>query len=201
MTQVKTFLRVDGNDEDTLISSLISAATKRLEAETDLKFVTQTWDIYLDCFPQTVKRPKTDWWDGTREGAISQLNAPINFIELPFGKCQSITSFKTFDDSDNEYTFTDFNLDTIGFCPKIVLKYSSVWPTTVLRTVNGIGIRGVFGFGTGDNNAGNIGAVPEDIREAVKQMVGILYEHRGDEMPKIPTTVSMLVEPYRRLKI
>lgn len=201
LTQVKTFLRVDGTDEDTQISTLINAATKRLEAETDCKFVTQTWDIVLDCFPYKSSNKSNDWWDGTRDGAISQLMSPVNFIELPFGPLQSITSFKTFDDSNNEFLFTDFHLDTLSTTPKIALKQSGVWPTTVLRSVNGIVIRGVFGFGTGDNNAGTNGAVPEDIREAIKQMVGIMYEHRGDEMPKIPSTASMLIEPYRRIKV
>lgn len=201
LTQVKTFLRVDGTDEDTLISTLINAATKRLEAETDTKFVTQTWDIYYDCFPYKSNNKNGNWWDGVKEGPISQLLSPVNFIELPFGPCQSITTFKTFDDSSNEFLFTDFHLDNVSRTPKIALKQSGVWPTTVLRSVNGIAIRGVFGFGTGDNNAGSNGSTPDDIREAIKQMVGILYEHRGDEMPKIPTTVSMLIEPYRRIKV
>lgn len=201
LTQVKTFLRVDGSDEDTIISTLINAATKRLEAETDRKFVTQTWDIYYDCFPIKPNKKSDDWWDGTRDGAISQLYSPVNFIDLPFGICQSITSFKTFDDANVEYTFTDFHLDNVSSTPRIALKQTATWPTTVLRSVNGIAIRGVFGFGTGDNNAGSNGSTPDDIREAIKQMVGIMYEHRGDEMPKIPTTVSMLIEPYRRIKV
>lgn len=192
LTTVKTFLRVDGTAEDTLITSMIKAATKRLEAETDQKFFTQTWDVYLDSFPTNYKN-NDQWWDGTRDGAISEMNSPCNYINLPFGPVQSITYFKTYDEDNTEYTFTStlYSTDLISPVPKIALKIGSAWPQTVLRPVNGIQIRGVFGYAT----------VPDDIQEAIKQMVGILYEHRGDEMPKIPTTVSMLIEPYRRMKI
>lgn len=205
LSPVKTFLRVDGTDEDALITNMIKAATKRLEAETDRKFVTQTWDIYYDCFPSAKPGNQSNqWWDGTRDGAINQLYpSEGGKIKMPFGPCSELTYFKTYDNDSTPYTMpsTDYYVDTVTAHPSVGLKLGAVWPTTVLRPSNGIVLRGVFGFGVGYTDANNVGATPEDIQEAIKQMVGIMYEHRGDEMPKIPTTVSMLIEPYRSMKL
>jgi len=43
--------------------------------------------------------------------------------------------------------------------------------------------------------------MPDDIKEAVKQLTGIMYEHRGDELPKIPPAVALMIEPHRRIKV
>lgn len=202
---VKTFLRVDGSEEDALITSLINAATKRIEAEIDQKLVTQTWSVFLDCFPCKPKQNRfDDWFEGTRDGALSSFFEAIPVIKMPFGPLQSVISFTTYDDSGGEYSFSSSNyyVDTVTpNDPAIALKIGQTWPTTVLRFKNGIEIRGVFGYGDGYTSSNSTGDVPVDLQEAVKQMVGIMYEHRGDEMPKIPSTASMLLEPYRKVKV
>lgn len=202
---VKTFLRVDGSSEDDLITLQIKAATRRLEALCDAKFVTQTWDVFFDSTPL---KAKDDWWDGVREGAISEMYVPARFLNLPFGPMQSVTGVYTYDDANTEYEFTNTNYfaDTSGPFGRIGLKTGSVWPATVLRPSSGLKVRAVFGFGAGyipadDPDPAVESTIPEDIQEAIKQFTGILYEHRGDELPKIPASVSMLLEPYRRFKV
>lgn len=190
VADAKTFLRVDGSTEDNLIQAQIKGATQRLEALTDRKFFTQTWDIFYDTFPFSYS---DEWWDGVREGTLSQFKNYVNHLDLPFGPLQSVTGVYTYDDGGTETTFssTNYVIDNVGPYGKVVLKSGSVWPTDQLRTVNGVKVRAVFGWAT----------VPDDIIEALKQLVAVMYEHRGDELPKIPATVSMLVEPYRRFKV
>lgn len=193
-SNVKSFLRVDGTDDDALIAIQVSAATQRLESLVDQKFINQTWDIYYDSLPH---KRKDDWWDGTREGHINQMTSESRFLNLPIGPISSLTGVYTYDEDDTEYEFTStyYTVDLIGSVGRVALKLGQVWPSTILRPVNGFKVRGVFGMGADDS------AMPDDIVEAVKQFTATIYEHRGDEMPKIPATVSMLLEPYRRFKV
>lgn len=204
LTQTKSFLKVEGSDEDTLITALIKAVTERLETETGLKFITQKWDIYYDHFPS---KPVDDWWDGVRDGALSQLYTSSDTIDLPFGRLNSIAAFKTIDESDTEYTFaaSNYSLDTTGPFGRIGLKIGQVWPQTILKPFNGIKIEeATFGFGA------TYLSVPEAIQQAIKMTVAKLYENRGDNSSgesfgtqgfTIPNTAMVLLGPYLRHRI
>ena len=57
LTEAKLHLRVDGTDEDTLISALIVAARQEAEAYTRRALVTQTWRYTCDRLAATVTLP------------------------------------------------------------------------------------------------------------------------------------------------
>lgn len=52
LTEAKAFLRVEHDDDDSVIAALISAARCHVEALTRLGLMTQTWRIVLDCWPK-----------------------------------------------------------------------------------------------------------------------------------------------------
>jgi uncharacterized phiE125 gp8 family phage protein len=117
----------------------------------------------------------------------------------------SVTSFKTFDNDDNDYLFPadQYSVDTVGPRARIALRMGAVWPTTVLRKVNGIGIEAVYGYG-------NATKVPPPIKQAIKIMAGKLYENRGDDASEelggsspsaIPNTCLVLLAPFRMNKV
>lgn len=195
-SDIQTFLRLDGSADQSLVEGLISAATKRLEEYTNRKFITQVWSIFFDCFPQAEK--PDSWWEGTKDGAVSELFAPVNEIDLPFGPLQSMDFIRTYDGTDGTSTFdsSNYSLDTMGPFGRVALRSGSTWPTTVLRKLNGIQMRGVFGFG-------GTASIPLDIKEAVKITVADLYENRGDadQSGTIPKTAQLLLEPYRIWKL
>ena len=58
LTEAKNFLRVDGTDDDTLISALISAAREMCESYCRRILVTTTIDEYFDGFPN-YKNPES----------------------------------------------------------------------------------------------------------------------------------------------
>lgn len=194
LDEAKNFLRVDGNSDDSLITAIVAAATSRLESYCDRKFITQTWDIFFDHFPFENKGP---WWDGVQDGAIGEMISPRRHIDLPFGPMSSVTHFKTYDDADTAYLFasSEYSIDTKGPFGRIALRSSAVWPATVLRPINGIEIRAVFGYGV------NSTSVPAPIKQAILNLAAVMHEHRGDELPVIPASVSLLLEPFRRIKI
>jgi uncharacterized phiE125 gp8 family phage protein len=200
---IQTFLRIDGTTDQPLVQSLISGVTKRIESFIDRKIVTQVWSVYYDWFP--FKDKLDNWWDGERQGSVKELYADVNYIDLPFGPCQSLDFVKSFDQTDVGTVFdaASYSLDTISPVPRIALKIGYIWPTTILRPVNGVQVRGTFGFGAPTN-------VPQDIIEAMKITVAYMYENRGDAdvtltakttPVSIPTTAQMLLEPYRRFKL
>ena len=303
LAKMKTHLRVDGTDDNAAITLMVKAATQRLEKETGRKFVTQKWDIYFDHFAYEYQ---DEWWDGVREGSMSQLLNYCDSLILPFGPLQTVESFKTIDNSDTESTFSSssYLVDTVSPLARISLRLGEVWPSTVLRPRNGIKIAATFGYGAGHVDAvdavtsaiwtltfaatptsGNIilsyngtsgttlaynftlsqllsalqsiggqfasascsgsiaagftitvpgftgteslftrsssldqastltntqahvvavsesNSVPEDIQLAVMGLVAKMYEHRGDEMVKIPSEVLLLIDPYVRIRV
>lgn len=48
LEEAKQHLRVDGNEEDSLIAALITAARQKAEDYTRRAFITQTWELALD---------------------------------------------------------------------------------------------------------------------------------------------------------
>lgn len=58
LQETKLYLRVDGSDEDTLISDLITAVREQAEAYTRRAFITQDWLLALhDCGRAAVRLP------------------------------------------------------------------------------------------------------------------------------------------------
>lgn len=48
LEEAKQHLRIDGNEEDSLIAALITAARQKAEDYTRRAFITQTWELALD---------------------------------------------------------------------------------------------------------------------------------------------------------
>ncbi len=95
--------------EDDLLSAIITASREHVEDITRRALLTQTWDYYLDEFPCS------------------------DFIRLPFGNLQSVTSVKYKDSDGTETTLTentDYIVETNGEgCGRIVLPYGETWPS------------------------------------------------------------------------
>lgn len=195
VSEAKDYLRVDQSNEDGRIGAMITAARIHLEEYLSLKFITQDWDVFLDGWP--IGRIN-DWWDGVRDGSIRELSSQAGEIILPIGRMQQLLAFETFAD-DNvavSETVADYIVDTTGNRARIALKTGGVWPTTVLRAVNGIKFRVRVGFGSSASD------VPMDIKQAILEYVSHLYENRGDQAKvKAPAYIYTLVEHYRRHKL
>lgn len=120
----KSHLRVDGTDDDNLISGLIVAARRWCENYQNRTYMEQTWELWLDDFPAE------------------------DYIEIPLPPLQSITSIKYYDTDDTEATVTatDYIVDATGFIGRVVLADGKSWPTTSLRPAKGVCIEFVCGY-------------------------------------------------------
>ncbi|MCK4385369.1 MAG: phage head-tail connector protein [candidate division Zixibacteria bacterium] len=58
LTEAKNQLRVDGAEDNALITALITTARQLAERDTKRAFITQTWKMYLDSVPEEIEIPK-----------------------------------------------------------------------------------------------------------------------------------------------
>lgn len=169
LTEVREHLRIDALDEDGLILSFIEAATDYCEELQNRAYIDQTWDLTLDVFP----------------------NGDI--INIPLPPLQGVSSVTYYGPGETEYTMTttSYVVDTNSEPGRLSLAYNEVWPNETLRPVNGVVIRFVAGYGSVAT------AVPNMAKQAIKLMVGHMFEHRENTeikvLEKIPDGVFDLL--------
>jgi uncharacterized phiE125 gp8 family phage protein len=141
--------------EDDLLDALITTARETVEAWTRRALFTQTWYLYLDSFPGK------------------------DYIEIPFGNLQSVTSIKYKDTDGTETTMTvttDYLVETNGDQHgRIVLPYGVSWPSVTLYPSNPITIEFVCGWTT-------TALIPKSITTAMKFLIAKWYESRGEDI-------------------
>lgn len=173
LEEAKLHLRVDHTDDDAYIAMLIITARNMVENHTGRALLTQTWDYTLSDFP--------------RRG----------FITLPLAPLQSVTSITYYDTAGagTVYGTSNYQVDAYGAPGRVALGYGLSWPSTTLRTANGVVIRFVAGYAS-------TGAVPQDIKHAMLLIIGHFYENREDTTTAsvgnkaIERGVDALLTPY-----
>ena len=180
MKEVKQHLNITigWTEDDDYLDALIKVATDRVEQFCRRRLVSQTWYYYLDQWPDE------------------------NYLTLPFGQLQSVTSVKYTDSSNTQIlTFTDASLTTtddfdvdINSDPgKIILEYGDSWPSVTLWPMNPIVIEFVCGYGGAAATATtSVAAVPTMIKHAMKLMIEDMYNMRGTEVIGQGFTISKL---------
>lgn len=196
LSDAKAHLRVDGSDEDTLISMYIKAGREWCERYTGRVFMTQTWKMFLDHWPYS-PNPEAPYWEGTREGAIDELFSSKRYIEIPRGPLISVTHLKAYDTSNSATTMdsSGYYVDTVSTPGRIVLNSGAAWPGVTLRPAQGVEIQFVAGYGAVETD------VPQGIRMAVMLMAAHFYENRepvaiGTISKELENMVKPLLAPY-----
>lgn len=148
LAEAKSQLRVDGTDDDTLITGLIKNAREYCEAFQNRAMVTQTWDLWLGAWPSG------------------------DHIEIPLPPLQSVTSVKYYGTDDTEYILaaTEYDTDDKGYKGRVALKYGKSWPTTTLRPSNAVVVRFVAGYGDAAT------AVPQKVKQAMMLDIKLNYD-------------------------
>ena len=174
--EAKTHLRVDSSDDDTYIDTLVKSARMWIERAHGIMCVNTTYDGSLDAFPHV---------DGK--------------IVVPRHPLSSVTSITYYDDdlsTSTVFSSTKYQVDTFKRPPCIVIKDGEDWPTDSLRLSSGVVVRFVAGWGAAAS------AVPEDIKHAVKLLVGSMYQNRepevvGASVSRVAFAVDSLLAPHR----
>ena len=177
LADAKAHLRVDANDEDALILSLIETATQLIEKHYGLALITQGWTYFRDSWPES--------W----------------LIELPLSPLVSVTSILTWNAFEVSSVFDPsyYFLDTASSRPRLILHGSAPWPHPGKRA-NGIEIALTAGFGDTPDD------VPNQLRHAILLLVAHWYETRepvvlNGEPFLVPPGVAGLLSPFKRVHL
>jgi uncharacterized phiE125 gp8 family phage protein len=175
LLEAKAHARIDSTADDALVTNLIIAARQWAERTTGRAFITQTWKLAIDMLPI-----EKYWPDDAHS------------INLPRSPLQSVTSVQYYDDNDAAtlWATSNYFVDTSREPGRLVLRSGSVWPSPT-RVANSMIVTYVAGYGS------DASSVPEPIKTAIRELVGHLYEHRGDETAPPCFAAQALLNPYR----
>lgn len=153
LAEAKAWLRVDRDDEDSLISRLIDSATDRVARITRRALSPQTLRLDLACWP-------------TRTG-----------IELPRPPLTTVANVKYVDTGNTLQTLDSglYSTETGGDNPAIVrLVPGETWPDIVRGRGDAVQVTYVAGY--------SVGAVPAAIRDAILSIIEWEYDNRAGMM-------------------
>ena len=172
LDEAKLHLRVDGDDEDALISSLITTSRMHVETALGLVLITQNWRWQADCWPRN------------------------QIVELGLRPVQSVGDVSV-RDAAGVATVLDPSTYVVDIAAGTARLSSreGCWPTPGAR-LGGAQVDFTVGYGSAAAD------VPEAIRQALKLLVAHWYEVRapvevGTIAARIPDTVSELLMPFK----
>ncbi|HQS59734.1 MAG: hypothetical protein B7Y56_03045 [Gallionellales bacterium 35-53-114] len=172
LAEAKLHCKIEVTDDDTLITSLITATRQQAEHITGRAFCTQTLELVLDAFPD-----------------------PEAF-KLPMPPAIAITSVKYIDTNGVEQTLdaAAYSLDKDSQPGSLSPAYDTTWPDT--RAVpNAVRVRYTAGYGAA-------AAVPASIKSWMLMAIGTLYASReaiiiGTITSEVPRGFfAALLDPY-----
>lgn len=168
LAEAKLHLRVDANDDDSLITALIEAATGWAEKFQGRLYIQRQVVEKLDRFP-------------ARYGVIVPQYMPLI----------SVTAIEYIDTNGRTQTVDreDYSVDTNG-SGRIVPAYNCSWPATQGH-LNDVTITYQAGYGEAAD-------VPAQVKAAIKMLVGNWYENReatlsGISIATVPLGVESLL--------
>jgi uncharacterized phiE125 gp8 family phage protein len=145
LAQAKVYARLTGTDLDTILPGIITAMRRKVELETGIALLRDTYDVFFDALP----RDRTP-------------------IALPWRPAPSVVSFSSIDTAGVTQTLavSNYELDPSSdapFAARLALSTSGAWPTD-LRPFQPYVVRLVAGFAS-------IAAIPPALVHAVGLLV------------------------------
>jgi uncharacterized phiE125 gp8 family phage protein len=168
LSEVKAQLRVEGPDDDVILTRIINVAVAYTDAQGALgqAMITQTWAQ----------------WMGAN---------PTQSIKLMLGPVQSVSAVKYYDVDGNLQTdsLSKYEVFGTGLTTTVQPKSGEKWPVAQDRA-DAIKIEFVVGYGDAPAN------VPDTVRHAMLLLVGHWYDNREVELiGSISKTLPFGYEP------
>jgi len=145
--------RAPATYEDSLITGFIKAAREYCEGFQNRAYITQTWELLLDAFPDSV------------------IQIPLPPLQWAIAADMSITYYDTAG-AANVVAVADYQVDADSYKGRVCPVYGKSWPTTILQPMNGVAVQFKAGYGLLTTD------VPERVRLAIKVLAGHIYENR-----------------------
>ena len=183
LADAKLHLRVDITQDDALITALIVAARQFAESLTGRSFVTQTWQLTLDCFPICIQLER---------GVVQRINS-ITYRDMS-GAIQTVP----FDAPANGIQrSTDGNIvaDLTTLPARIAPAFGRIWPIP-MPEIGAVTVNYTAGYGIDTD-------VPEGIKRWMLLRIGSLYAFREEIVAERSIKVDpmpffdLLLDPFR----
>ena len=183
LSDAKAWLRAGHGDEDALIGDLITSARARIESETGLALITQSWRWTLDAWP-------------TR-----RLSASGQAVNLPIRPLISVEAVRTYQ-SDGAATLHDpaeYRIEP-GEPGRLIAVLPFALPKPD-RVAGGIEVDFTAGFAPAGED------VPAPLRGAILRLVADAYSNveRAESAQRgpagLPDGVEALLRPWRRMRL
>lgn len=176
LAELKAQTRVDGSDEDTLLSSLIVAARIHVEQTFGLALINQDWSYFFDKWPD---RP--------------EIRAPLT----PIRQVSALRVYDCYGVAAN-LNADDYIADVSPRSIRIARRAGATWPTPGRQT-NGVEIGFSAGFGAEGRE------VPEPIRRAILLLAAWWFDEReptaAEQLSYTPPAILALLGPYREFRL
>jgi uncharacterized phiE125 gp8 family phage protein len=172
LIEVKAHLRLTSDDEDALISLLITVAREALERRLERAFIAQGWTLWLDQWPDS------------------------HAVALPMRPLRTVTAVRTYSGSHSATTMApaQYYIDAVSVPGRLIRSISS-WPLPG-RTANGVEITFTAGHGEAASE------VPAELRQAILLLVADLFENRDAiATPILSPAVLDLIAPFRAWRL
>jgi uncharacterized phiE125 gp8 family phage protein len=199
---VKNHLRIDHNDDDTYIQTLIHAASGFCEQYTGLTLLETTVKEYFDSWPQN--KTAEPWWNGVRLGTISEVinGGAANILYLSKRPATSIVSFVW---THEDGTTTTWDTDEYLFSPSVSkfekgrlgIKSGATIPD-LLADMDALQVSYKVGYGTNENK------VPMDLRVSILHFIDHYYRNRSvltDGLTEVPFNCLAIWRQYRSSRV
>lgn len=176
LDEVKLHLRIDNDqtDEDGYLMAAINAATLQAETFCNRGFITQVWVASL-----------ADWPEDEQ-------------VTIPFGPVQTVDEVTYIDQNEDEQTLSASAYQAIVAPEPAIVSFfvdNSATPTLGSKAVYPVQIEFTVGYGATHES------VPEDLKFAIKRIVGGLYSCREEESPltmkPLVRATEIMLAPYR----
>jgi len=204
LTEAKAHLRVDIDDDNSLIQGLISSVRQQAEQICRRAFINQQWLVTLDQFPSPSMNVGSANWYGPQWGdspgplTVLSPDGRTNYeIYLPYSPLISVDSIQYIDQDGVQQTLDPslYKVDDVSEPARILPAYGTTWPAT-RNEINAIAITLTAGWASPS-------AVPQPIKSWMYLRIGAMYENRESDIVLQRGTVDsmpfvdQLLAPYR----
>lgn len=187
LAEARAWLRVDTNDEDAVVASLISAARMLVESATRRALVTQGWRVTLDAWPA-----------GRGYGSWSVLatgpNTAASEIAIPLAPVQSVSAVRVYDAAGEPQTLGPTTYRLVGAPERARILFATQPPLPGAKAA-GVEIDLIAGYGDPPDT-------PAALRHAILALVSWWFDNRGDVAStgadNLPPRIAALIAPFRR---
>lgn len=190
---LKVALRIDTSAEDAYLTLLCQTARQMAEKITGRYLIERQFTMWMPGFPGN--RANDNWWEGHRDGPETWLNGGVGHdIVIPRTPIMSVDEVATYDTTDTKAvldatTVYASSVQDPNRPGRIRLKFGQVWPPTILRTIDGVSVKFTAGYGGTGGSTPHL-ALPFDLKLALLQFAGEMYNKRGDQSLLDTTNVS-----------